>query len=374
MFEFNRESRKVKFLTRTSTSQQQPQQPQQGADASKDNDNNDNNNDNVGFSAPTQTEGENPEKGQNENESAAAPNGGGDIGSIDEIRQLSPNFVLSATPLHVRETAPPPPPPPAGAAGPERKSESVEQADAGKSSEPIPPPPPRNTSPSPPPIPSSSTHTLPKRAASPTPSGSTSKQTAAPRPSRSVRMRTPKRLPDPPHVPPAYVGMGMGMGYARPSSPEARTSISLPRTSSVGSSRTFDSGMRSTSPTPLLPPVPPVPPVPVIPPVERASSPLSQLSLTRSPLRNSVLPSDNPVILPRPKHAPRTSESQPVSPTSTLGRLPSLSASTSQSGGEPPKPAYNRFLGSLRRGGKGKSPAGVDQRPISEASVYSTND
>ncbi|KAF8497123.1 hypothetical protein F5888DRAFT_326606 [Russula emetica] len=359
MFTLNRESRRVTFLTRSSTSQQRPS----------------NDNNNATPSAPVQTEGE---KGQNE--SAVAPNSSGDIGSMDAIRQLSPNFGSSATPLLVGEATSPLP---AGAAGSERKSESGErpvlekEPEAGKSTELIspPPPPPRHTTPSPPPVPSSPTRTTPKRAPSPTPSGSTSKQTAAPRPSRSVRMRTPKRLPDPPSAPPSYVGRD----HARPSSPEPRSSVSLPRTSSIGSSRTFDSGVRSTSPTPLLPPVPPVPPVPVIPPAEpsassSASSPPSQPSWSRSPLRNSVLPSDHPVILPRPKN-PRTSESfQPVSPTSTLGHLPSLSGSMSQSG-ESSKPLHNRFLGSLRRG-KGKSLVET-ARPIStlsEASAYSTND
>jgi len=373
MFGLNRESRRVTFLTRAPTPQQR---------ASKDDDND---NDNAAPSALAQTEGE---KGQSENEGAVAPNNGGDIGSMDEIRQLSPNFGSSATPLLVREATTPAGAAAAvaGAVGSERKSESGErplsekELEAGMSTaKPISPPPPRDTTPSPPPIPSP-THTTPKRVSSPTPSGSTSKHTVASRTSRSVRMRTPKRLPDPPAAlpPPMYVGRD----HARPSSPQPRTSTSLPRTSSVGSSRTFDSGMRSTSPTPLLPPVPPVPvpPVPAVPPVERStsssssSSPPSQPSWSRSPLRNSVLPSDHPVILPRPKNAPA---SQPVSPTSTLGHLPSLSGSMSQqSGGEQPRPSNIRFLGSLRRGGRGKSSAGT-VRPIStqsSASAYSTND
>lgn len=363
MFTLNRESRRVTFLTRTPTLQQRAS-----------NDDNNNNNNAAAPSAPVQPEGDKAQK-----ESSVAPNGNEDIGSMDEIRQMSPNFASSATPVVAREAVP------AGAAiVSERKSESGErpllekEPEAGKSTESTIPPPPRDTTPSPPPV-SSPTHATPKRAPSPTPSASTSKQTTAVvRPSRSVRMRTPKRLPDPP-VPPAYVDRD----YGRPSSPAPRSSVSLPRTSSIGSSRTHESGMRSTSPTPLLPPVPPVP---IIPPAEpsassSSSSQPSRLSWSKSPLRNSVLPSDNPVILPRPKNAPappRTSESsRPVSPTSTLGHLPSLSSSTSQSG-EPPKPPHNRFLGSLKRGkGKGKSSvetAGVNQRPQSDASVYSTND
>ena len=364
----NPENRRVTFLMRTSTSQPR---------ASKDN------KDNAAPPAPAQTEGE---KGQNE--SAQALNNGGDIGSMDEIRQLSPNFVSSATPLLVRDSVP------AGAAVVSlRNSENGERPvlEKGKgkekeleeSTEPSISPPPRLTTPSPPPI-SSPTHSTPMRATSPTPSASTSKQTAAPRPSRSVRMRTPKRLPEPPSAPPVYY---VGRDHARPSSPEPRPSVetSLPRSSSIGSHRTYDSGMRSTSPTPLLPPVPPVPPVPIIPPAEPSasapsSSPPSQVSWSKSPLRNSVLPSDQPVILPRPKNAPappRTpGSSQPASPTSTPGHLPSLSGSMSQSG-ETTMALHSRFLGSLRRG-KGKSLAGTaDVRPIStqsELSVYSNND
>src|SRR6266852_7427791 len=85
MFQLNRESRRVTFLPRTSTSQQH---------VSIDNAN-------AAPSAPAQTEGE-----EGQNESAQAPNTGGDIGSMDEIRQLSPNFASSATPILVREATP----------------------------------------------------------------------------------------------------------------------------------------------------------------------------------------------------------------------------------------------------------------------------
>ncbi|KAI0272132.1 hypothetical protein BGY98DRAFT_1099930 [Russula aff. rugulosa BPL654] len=263
MFELNRESRRVTFLAGTPTLQLRAS----------------NDNDNERPSAPAQTEGE---KGQNEIAHAQAPDGSGDIGTMDEIRQLSPNFASSSTRLLEHDAVP------AGAAvGPERKSESGErpslerEPETGESTEPsISPPPPRQSTPSPPPVPSSSTHPSPMRAPSPTPSGSESKETASPRPSRSVRMQ-PRPSLDP----------------------------SLPRSSSIGSSRTYrtyDSGMRSTSPTPLLPPLPPVPVLPVTatpsaaePSASSSSSssvPPSQASWSRSPLRNSVLPSDNPAL------------------------------------------------------------------------------
>lgn len=366
MFELNRESRRVTFLAGTPTSQLRAS----------------NDNDNERPSAPAQTEGE---KGQNEIAHAQTPDGSGDIGTMDEIRQLSPNFASSSTRLLEHDAVP------AGAAvGPERKSESGErpslerEPETGESTEPSISPPPRQSTPSPPPIPSSSTHTSPMRAPSPTPSGSASKETASPRPSRSVRMRTPKRLPDPPAAStPLYVARE----HARPSSPEPRPSLepSLPRSSSIGSSRTYrtyDSGMRSTSPTPLLPPLPPVPVLPVTatPPAAEPSAsssssssvPPSQASWSRSPLRNSVLPSDHPVILPRPKNAPASVPTADSSPTSTPRHLPSTS-----DGGESSRAPRGRLLSSLRRG-KGKSlPGTAGVRPISgvsEASVYSNND
>jgi len=217
------------------------------------------------------------------------------------------------------------------------------------------------------PAPSSSRST-PKRAPPPTLSQNTSEPTSLPKPSRSVCMRTPKSLPDPPSMPPGFVGRSSS---STPSGSRTETSPHS-RTPSVSSSRAQETP-RSTSPVPTVPPVPPVPPMPPIPPVAGPSSQPQRQSWVGSPLRNSVLPSDQPVIMPRPKNAQSrpSGESQPVSPTSTWGHEPSLSGSTSQhsaGNGEP----RGQYFGSLRRG---RAPA-MNQRTESthsSISVYSTD-
>jgi hypothetical protein len=336
MLTLNPEGRRVTFLTRAPTLQR-------AAAKNKD----------VAPSAPAQQA---EEKGMN-NESAAPR---GVLGSANET---SASLTLTSPPaaaLLGRETAP--------SAEPVRTSESDEQRALEGEVESTESMLPRRA---PSPAPSSSRST-PKRAPPPTPSRNTSEPASPPRPSRSVRMRTPKRLPDPPSVPPGFVGRSSS---PTPSGPRTESSPSHSRTPSVGSSRAHETP-GSTSPIPTVPPVPPAPPMPPMPPIPPVAGPSSQPqrhSWVRSPLRNSVLPSDQPVIMPRPKNAQSrpSGESQPVSPTSTSGHVSSPSGSMSQhsaGNGEP----HGQYFGSLRRG---MAPE-VHQRTVSthsSISVYSTD-
>jgi hypothetical protein len=332
MLTLNPEGRKVTFLTRAPTLQRAAAKNKDVAPSA--------------LAQPTEEEGTNGSEG-------AAPSR--DLGPA---RQGPASLTLTSSPaaaaLLVRETAP--------AVEPVRKSESDEQRAVEVEVESTESMRPRRA---PSPTPSSSQST-PKRAPSPTPSRNTSEPTSPPRPSRSVRMRTPKRLPDPPSMPPGSVGRSSSPTPSGSRTDDASSSHS--RTPSVSSSRAHETP-RSTSPVPTVPPVPPVPPMPPVPPVAGPSSSQPQRhSWVRSPLRNSVLPSDQPVIMPRPKNAqpPPSSGSQPVSPTSTWGHVPSLSGSTGN--GEP----HGQYLGSMRRG---KAPA-VNQRTVSthsSISMYSTD-
>ena len=350
MFTPNPEARKVTFLTRKPTLHR----------ASKDND--------AAPSALALTE----EKGLEEG--TLAPSG--DLGSVGEPetrQQHSASLTLSSPSaqalLLVRESEA------AEVAEPEavRKSESGEwpsEVEASGSTESMQP----RRAPSPMP---SSSRSAPKRAPSPTPSRNTSESAHPPRPSRSVRMRTPRRLPDPPSIPPGFAGRS-----SSPTPSGSRTDVSHSRSPSVGSSRAHEASS-STSPIPAVPSVPPVPPMPPMPPMPPAVGPSSPSSSSqrhswaRSPLRNSVLASDQPVIMPRPKHAPHPSgESRPVSPTSTWGRVPSVSGSASQYSAESGE-QHRRYLGSVRRGkAPAAGPSGVNQRTMStqsSVSVYSTD-
>jgi hypothetical protein len=360
----NPESRKVTFLTRSPTFQR---------GATKHNDNA------VLALKPTEDE---EEKGEIEGAPPAPSSANAaHLGSDQPWLQLQPSARLGALPAGA---APPVPlqqhqqllvheamaePVRRESEGSERPMEVEEKKEAlwtESESESIMPPRLGRTA-SPTPSGSGSTSTT-RRAPSPTPSRNTSKSTSmsthSPKPSRSVRMRTPRRLPDPPSMPPGFVGRDHTARSPSPTPSAPGTSSPPP---SIISSHGYETSAMPGSSRPPISIVPPVPPIPA------AESSTSSTSWARSPLRNSVLASDQPVIMPRPKNA-RTSESQPVSPTSTWGHAPSLSGSYSASveGGEP----QSRFVVGSRRGRLSMGMASRNQRTVStqsSISVYSND-
>ena len=275
----------------------------------------------------------------------------------DELQQPSPSFASAATPLpkHGSQTEP------------EQNSQSAEQQPEEDSTS---PPLGIASSPGPSRSPSARSH-------SPTPSHATSNHSSSPRPSRSTRMRMPTRLPDPPAAPPIPLRVARGH-HTRPSA----STPSGPRLS-LSPSRSSAAGRHHHVPeTPGTPPVavPAVSPAPVAGPSTIPSPPpipLSAPAWSGSPLRNSVLPSDRPVVMPRAKKADPTSPasgSRPSSPTSTWGDAPTLPSYASQVSIGSRDPSVRRgYPDSLSHGKPPTEMAGENARQASMSSRrYST--
>jgi len=313
MLNLNRESRKVTFLTRSPTSPRSKRK-----------------NKNTTPSALTSTDQADQEE---EDNNQGAPTAG-------------PSTDLTGQSLQTQNLSP--------AAAPQLGDgrPELEQNDGGGDSSPIEEVegiPSRQTS-SPTPSRSAS-----RRAPSPTPSGSlpmhapsptSSRDTLkAPIPSRSTRMRTPRTLPDPPSRPPVPPRIA---NLQPPSPPKIFTSSLV----SPGASSSHAHETLATSSASSLVPLVPLPPVAVVAQPWSLYSPASSqtaVSMTSSPLRNSVLPTSRPVIMPRAKkHAslPSPVDSQP-SPSSYVS--PSLAGSASQYSADSGEPSVRRsYLESLR--------------------------
>ncbi|KAI0290476.1 hypothetical protein BC826DRAFT_538761 [Russula brevipes] len=220
------------------------------------------------------------------------------------------------------------------------------------------------------PVPSTS-----KRTSLPAPSHHTSKRASLPVPSRSVRMRTPQRLPDPPPVPPLPT---LKASDTRPSTANSTRSVTSTSTSparppSPSSSRIQGTvaTSRSTSPVSSVNPIPTAGSSTAS--LQSSSSPSNPATWTRSPLRNSVLPSERPVIMPRPKNASAPAfspvESQPASHvSSTLASTPSQ-----YSGASGEQSMARGFFDSLGRIRSFVGASGGNMRPASTQSSASAN-
>jgi hypothetical protein len=337
------DGRRVKFLART------PTWPR--GKNSNNNNNNTANNSNDASPAPAAISLSPTEEMRVVDREATGESG------TDELQQPSLSFASAATPLSEYGSR----------TEPEQKSESAEQQPEEEVTSP-----PLGIAPSP--VPSRSPS---GRSHSPTPSHATSNHSSSPRPSRSTRMRMPTRLPDPPAAPLIPIRIARAH-HTRPSASTpsgSRVSSSPSRSSATGPHRhvpeTPGTPPRSTSPVT----VPAVSPAAVAGPSTIPSPPpipLSALAWSSSPLRNSVLPSDRPVVMPRAKKVDPTSpasESRPSSPTSTWGDAPTLPSYASQVSVGSREPSARRgYPDSLSHGKLPTEMAGGNARQASMSS------